>query len=285
MENGILSYSKSPNDMMKGKIHGSVDVGLSVISTKRNSKRIDIDAEEFIYHLKVKNRTQFTHWVAMLRHHRLFRQHEIAFGNRINAVTPVRTPVVGTKTSTPNCENNSKVVAWILDSSNETDSSSDHKEFNELQVKLVKLSSLLKLIEMQIGSKNNNIPDVETVSLKKHRRRFLLRRNKKTNNSSANSVEKTTKKPIEIVVSNNDAFIDKNINNLKPLTIDHHLSSSNPILNDPSPQPNSLPEGWTQSYNEAESDYNELSSAHNSLTPTKAVVDFVNLANDGLTHS
>ena len=54
LENGILSYSKSPNDIMKGKIHGSVDVGLSVISTKRSSKRIDIDAEEFIYHLKVK---------------------------------------------------------------------------------------------------------------------------------------------------------------------------------------------------------------------------------------
>jgi hypothetical protein len=197
-------------------------------------------------------------------------------------MTPVRTPVVGTKTSTPNRENNSKVVAWILDSANEADSSSGPKEFNELQVKLVKLSSLLQLIEMQIGAKINNIPDVETVSLKKHRRRFLLRRNKKNNNSSANSVDKTTKKPIEIVVSNND---DKNVNNLKPLTIDHHLSSSNPVLNDPSLQPNSLPEGWTQSYNDAESDYNELSSARNSLTSTKAVVDFVNLANDGLTHS
>jgi hypothetical protein len=39
--------------MSRGKIHGQVDIGLSVISTKYQRKRLDIDAEEFIYHLKV----------------------------------------------------------------------------------------------------------------------------------------------------------------------------------------------------------------------------------------
>lgn len=269
LENGILSYSKNPNDMMKGKIHGSVDVGLSVISTKRNSKRIDIDAEEFIYHIKVKNRIQFMHWVAMLRHHRLYRQHEITFGNRINAMTPIRSPVVGTATSTP-IESNSKVFAWIMDSNNERDYNQSQKELSELQVKLVKLSSLLKTIEMQTCSQTNNIPDSETASLKKHRRRFLLRR-KKGNNSNA------VKKPIEIIVSNNDGIIDKNVNTLKPLPMGHHLSSSHPVLNDPLLQPNSLPESWS---NEAESDFNEHSSDYNRLTPTKALFDFINLAND-----
>ncbi|KAG0422110.1 hypothetical protein HPB47_002032 [Ixodes persulcatus] len=68
--------------MAKGKNHGSVDLGLSVISTKGKGRRVDIDAEEFIYHLKVKNQAQFQQWVPQLRHHRLYRQHEIAFGSR-----------------------------------------------------------------------------------------------------------------------------------------------------------------------------------------------------------
>jgi hypothetical protein len=46
-------YGKGPGDIARGKIHGSVDIGLSVVSTKAKRKRIDIDAEEFIYHLKV----------------------------------------------------------------------------------------------------------------------------------------------------------------------------------------------------------------------------------------
>jgi hypothetical protein len=46
-------YAKGPGDIARGKIHGSVDIGLSVISTKAKRKRLDIDAEEFIYHLKV----------------------------------------------------------------------------------------------------------------------------------------------------------------------------------------------------------------------------------------
>lgn len=53
-DKGILTYSKSSTEMARGKIHGTVDVGLSVISSKPRHRRIDIDAEEFIYHLKVK---------------------------------------------------------------------------------------------------------------------------------------------------------------------------------------------------------------------------------------
>ncbi|CAN8000555.1 unnamed protein product [Ixodes pacificus] len=82
LEKGILTYAKSSTDMAKGKNHGSVDLGLSVISTKGKGRRVDIDAEEFIYHLKVKNQAQFQQWVPQLRHHRLYRQHEIAFGSR-----------------------------------------------------------------------------------------------------------------------------------------------------------------------------------------------------------
>lgn len=37
----------------KGKLHGRIDVGLSVMAIKKKSKCIDLDAEENIYHLKV----------------------------------------------------------------------------------------------------------------------------------------------------------------------------------------------------------------------------------------
>lgn len=40
--------------IQKGKVHGSIDVGLSVMSIKKKARRIDLDTEEHIYHLKVK---------------------------------------------------------------------------------------------------------------------------------------------------------------------------------------------------------------------------------------
>uniref|UniRef100_A0A672REM7 Oxysterol-binding protein n=1 Tax=Sinocyclocheilus grahami TaxID=75366 RepID=A0A672REM7_SINGR len=77
LDNGILKYSKSPVDIQKGKLHGSIDVGLSVMSIKKRARRIDLDTEEHIYHLKVKSPDVFDIWVCKLRHHRLFRQNEI----------------------------------------------------------------------------------------------------------------------------------------------------------------------------------------------------------------
>uniref|UniRef100_A0A8C2Q1M7 Oxysterol binding protein-like 6 n=1 Tax=Cyprinus carpio TaxID=7962 RepID=A0A8C2Q1M7_CYPCA len=77
LDNGILKYSKSPVDTQKGKLHGSIDVGLSVMSIKKRARRIDLDTEEHIYHLKVKSPDVFDIWVCKLRHHRLFRQNEI----------------------------------------------------------------------------------------------------------------------------------------------------------------------------------------------------------------
>lgn len=39
--------------IQKGKLHGCIDVGLSVMSIKKRARRIDLDTEEHIYHLKV----------------------------------------------------------------------------------------------------------------------------------------------------------------------------------------------------------------------------------------
>ncbi|XP_059961969.1 oxysterol-binding protein-related protein 6 isoform X6 [Mesoplodon densirostris] len=77
LDNGMLKYSKVPLDIQKGKVHGSIDVGLSVMSIKKKARRIDLDTEEHIYHLKVKSQDWFDAWVSKLRHHRLYRQNEI----------------------------------------------------------------------------------------------------------------------------------------------------------------------------------------------------------------
>lgn len=45
--------------MIKGKYSGVVDIGLSVLTYKRHGRRIDLDAEEVIYHLKVCNKVEY----------------------------------------------------------------------------------------------------------------------------------------------------------------------------------------------------------------------------------
>ncbi|TRY94285.1 hypothetical protein DNTS_030372 [Danionella cerebrum] len=78
LDKGILKYGKCSADVEKGKLHGSIDVGLSVMAIKKKAKCIDLDAEENIYHLKIKSQELFDDWVSKLRHHRLYRQNEIA---------------------------------------------------------------------------------------------------------------------------------------------------------------------------------------------------------------
>ncbi|XP_008839769.1 oxysterol-binding protein-related protein 3 [Nannospalax galili] len=53
LDKGILKYAKSQTDIEREKLHGCIDVGLSVMSVKKSSKCIDLDTEEHIYHLKV----------------------------------------------------------------------------------------------------------------------------------------------------------------------------------------------------------------------------------------
>ncbi|XP_063095652.1 oxysterol-binding protein-related protein 3 isoform X4 [Cavia porcellus] len=85
LDKGILKYAKSQTDIEREKLHGCIDVGLSVMSVKKSCKCIDLDTEEHIYHLKVKSEEVFDEWVAKLRHHRMYRQNEIAmFPREVN---------------------------------------------------------------------------------------------------------------------------------------------------------------------------------------------------------
>lgn len=53
LEDGILHYATTRQDITKGKLHGSIDVRLSVMSINKKAQRVDLDTEDNIYHLKV----------------------------------------------------------------------------------------------------------------------------------------------------------------------------------------------------------------------------------------
>ncbi|KAF7686220.1 hypothetical protein HF521_015582 [Silurus meridionalis] len=82
LERGILMYGKTLADLKKGKVRGCIDIGLSVMSIKKKNMCIDLDAEDSIYHLKVKSLDQFDKWVSQLRNHRIFRQNEIVMDSQ-----------------------------------------------------------------------------------------------------------------------------------------------------------------------------------------------------------
>ncbi|XP_041812364.1 oxysterol-binding protein-related protein 7-like isoform X2 [Chelmon rostratus] len=76
LENGILKYSKTQQDIQRGKLHGCLDVSLAVMSVNKKSKRIDLDAGDNLYHLKAKNHELFYIWLTKLCAHRVFRKNE-----------------------------------------------------------------------------------------------------------------------------------------------------------------------------------------------------------------
>ncbi|KAM6295468.1 oxysterol-binding protein-related protein 7-like, partial [Aegotheles albertisi] len=51
LENGVLKYSTTHQDVLKGKLHGAIDVRQAVLSVNKKAQRVDLDTEENIYHL------------------------------------------------------------------------------------------------------------------------------------------------------------------------------------------------------------------------------------------
>uniref|UniRef100_A0A8C6LUB3 Oxysterol-binding protein n=1 Tax=Nothobranchius furzeri TaxID=105023 RepID=A0A8C6LUB3_NOTFU len=53
LEGGTLRYSKSHQDVSRGRVQGSLDVSLAVMSINKKSNRIDLDTGDILYHIKV----------------------------------------------------------------------------------------------------------------------------------------------------------------------------------------------------------------------------------------
>ncbi|CAG00656.1 unnamed protein product [Tetraodon nigroviridis] len=99
LEAGILRYSKNQHDVLRGRVQGSLDVSHAVMAINRKSYRIDLDAGDILYHIKVKvcplisqqfpsgenvclpqakSHELFYIWVTKLQAHRLYRRKEAA---------------------------------------------------------------------------------------------------------------------------------------------------------------------------------------------------------------
>uniref|UniRef100_A0A8C5B7V0 Oxysterol-binding protein n=1 Tax=Gadus morhua TaxID=8049 RepID=A0A8C5B7V0_GADMO len=52
LEAGILRYSKNQQDISRGRIQGSLDVSVAVMSMNKKTYRIDLDTGDILYHVK-----------------------------------------------------------------------------------------------------------------------------------------------------------------------------------------------------------------------------------------
>uniref|UniRef100_A0A671PDZ6 Oxysterol-binding protein n=1 Tax=Sinocyclocheilus anshuiensis TaxID=1608454 RepID=A0A671PDZ6_9TELE len=146
-------------------LHGCIDVGLSVMAIKKNTKCIDLDAEENIYHLKIKSQELFDEWVSKLRHHRLYRQNEIAMFPHEKTLFHPHYPLTSSPTipdsqsirkraslakqsslhSPLSFTSQAKVTAW-LQSSDDMDRCT--KELSVSEAQLLELNHLLRSMEV-----------------------------------------------------------------------------------------------------------------------------------------
>ncbi|XP_064185880.1 oxysterol-binding protein-related protein 6 [Anguilla rostrata] len=158
LDNGILKYSKSPIDIQKGKLHGCIDVGLSVMSIKKRARRIDLDTEEHIYHLKVKSPDLFDAWVSKLRHHRLYRQNEIVRSPRDASLrtfppppvqeSPQPVPTAGHEPKVGPCPPHFCFTAPIVAAGSVWEMDKCAEELANCQSSLMELSRLLQSLEI-----------------------------------------------------------------------------------------------------------------------------------------
>ena len=259
LEHGRLSYAKSASDLTKGKTHGSIDVGLSVISTKTSSRRIDIDSEYYIFHLKVKKLDNFNQWVNALKKHRLARQHEINYGNSLNDKTLCDN---GLENASLNFKHKEKLSSsdLFVTKFNEIDMNDD---LFKLQEKLIKLSSLLKMIE--VNNSSTVVTDLEGFKYKKPRRRFHLRK-KKSNVSK--SVDHSGDIHLGAVVVTANETADQ-----LSMRSDNFLSLSHPSLAE---EECTIANSIVSQSAHKEADYQKP------LTKTEAMSEFILLANQGL---
>ncbi|CAL8304826.1 unnamed protein product [Lota lota] len=90
LEAGILRYSKNQQDMARGRLQGSLHVGVAVMSMNKRTYRIDLDTGDMLYHVKAKSHELFYIWVTKLQAHRVYKRNEAALGHNglLQAIPP-----------------------------------------------------------------------------------------------------------------------------------------------------------------------------------------------------
>ncbi|NXV18305.1 OSBL7 protein, partial [Cepphus grylle] len=152
LENGILKYATTRQDVLKGKLHGAIDIRQSVMSINKKAQRVDLDTEENIYHLKIKSPELFASWVSSLCSHHQGEGPEPCPRGGPTGRTPTNAqgpwtrilpsgsaPALSTLASSRD-----KVNAWLKDSEGLERCSA---ELSECQAKLQELTGMLQSLE------------------------------------------------------------------------------------------------------------------------------------------
>ncbi|NWY71394.1 OSBL7 protein, partial [Erithacus rubecula] len=145
LENGILKYSTTRQDVLKGKLHGAIDVRQSVMSVNKKAQRVDLDTEDNIYHLKIKTPELFSSWVSSLcSHHRGERPEPCPQGPSTKGQWTRILPSGSAPALSTLASSRDKVNAWLKDSEGLERCSA---ELSECQAKLQELTGMLQHLE------------------------------------------------------------------------------------------------------------------------------------------
>uniref|UniRef100_H2M9X6 Oxysterol-binding protein n=1 Tax=Oryzias latipes TaxID=8090 RepID=H2M9X6_ORYLA len=179
LDGGTLRYSKNQQDVSRGRIQGSLDVSLAVMTVNKKANRIDLDTGDILYHMKAKSPDLFYIWVTKLQAHRFFKKNETAHAHsRVNSL--VFSPQQGTELGdsagasqalpSTNTAVNTKVSAW-LQQSHHPDTCA--QELNRCNLDLSELNRLIQRLQnLEVGQTFTNgelqrIISIQNISLEK----------------------------------------------------------------------------------------------------------------------
>ncbi|NWY20408.1 OSBL7 protein, partial [Aphelocoma coerulescens] len=149
LENGILKYATTRQDVLKGKLHGAIDVRQSVMSVNKKAQRVDLDTEDNIYHLKIKSPELFSSWVSSLCSHHHGERPEpcppgVPTGTNVQGQWTRILPSGSAPALSTLASSRDKVNAWLKDSEGLERCSA---ELSECQAKLQELTGMLQHLE------------------------------------------------------------------------------------------------------------------------------------------
>lgn len=172
LEAGILRYSKNQQDVSRGRVQGSLDVSLAVMSINKKSNGIDLDAGDILYHMKATSHELFYIWVTKLQAHRSYKKNEAAHVHSGSLQTLTNSAALGQnltngdasstgltftapgKPPSDNAAVNSKVSAWLLQTH---DPESCAHELSRCHLDLSELNRLIQRLQtLETGQVFNN---------------------------------------------------------------------------------------------------------------------------------
>ncbi|RVE59910.1 hypothetical protein OJAV_G00193580 [Oryzias javanicus] len=190
LDGGTLRYSKNQQDVSKGRIQGSLDVSLAVMTVNKKANRIDLDTGDILYHMKAKSPDLFYIWVTKLQAHRFFKKNETAHAHTgliqmlssrggvgqaqrngdLGATELVDSAGASRALPSTNTAVNTKVSAW-LQQSHHPDTCA--QELNRCNLDLSELNRLIQRLQnLEVGQTFTNgelqrIISIQNISLEK----------------------------------------------------------------------------------------------------------------------